>query len=210
MAFIVAISSSSSSSSLSILCEAFEATPILQHRKNGAIGSGGSNSIHRHHHQFGGERISQQQEQQQARGIISFTVLPMQWHRKSNVEFDDNVNNRNGGLDAIASKIGHYAALSLTAMSLIFTTLPGQEANTMAWADTTTKATESTLVQTTSSSETTELSSSVIDEVWNLINKYYIDKTFNGQVRYEEQERDRTRIERKETNEKQVSSMQYF
>lgn len=53
--------------------------------------------------------------------------------------------------------------------------------SSMAWAETetttTTAAKESTLLESSAISK----ESSVIEEVWNLINKYYIERSFNGQ-----------------------------
>jgi hypothetical protein len=48
-----------------------------------------------------------------------------------------------------------------------------------AWAAEAPTATESTLLQP--STKQNELT--VVEEVWNLVNKYYIDRNFNGQVR---------------------------
>mmetsp|Transcript_14062 Transcript_14062/g.34041 ORF Transcript_14062/g.34041 Transcript_14062/m.34041 type:complete len:534 (+) Transcript_14062:70-1671(+) len=81
---------------------------------------------------------------------------------------------RDGPAVAFASMVIFFAAASPSSV------IPNM--SSMAWAETetttTTATTESKLLE---SSPITKESTSVIEEVWNLINKYYIERSFNGQ-----------------------------
>jgi hypothetical protein len=48
----------------------------------------------------------------------------------------------------------------------------------IAWAEESAAPTESSIVQSTAK----QADFTVVEEVWTLIKKYYIDKTYNGQV----------------------------
>ena len=71
--------------------------------------------------------------------------------------------------------IGYYLAVGMASLAFLLSPVPSVD---RVWADEVT-TTESTLLQP---SPTQTMSTSVVEEVWNLINKYYIDRTFNSQV----------------------------
>lgn len=77
------------------------------------------------------------------------------------------------------SAISNYSTLAFAAIALIFSPLPSSPAS-VAWADEAgvSATTQSTVFQSSPKQE----SVAVVEEVWNLINKYFIDRTFNGQV----------------------------
>ena len=71
--------------------------------------------------------------------------------------------------------VGYYSTIVLVSLAFLFSPIVKPYANAQAIEPTQ----ESTLLQ---SSPTPTGSTSIVEEVWNLINKYYIDQTFNGQV----------------------------
>lgn len=79
-------------------------------------------------------------------------------------------------INPLSQKIREVSTLVFASMVLLFS--PMMEPSSVAWAADSSSQQESLLLQTS----TKENEASVIDEVWNLVNKYYIDRSFNGQV----------------------------
>ena len=75
-------------------------------------------------------------------------------------------------------RLGYYSTMIFTTATILFSP-PVFEQDVSFVARAETSATESVLVQLSPKQNAV----SVVDEVWNLINKYYIDPTFHGQVR---------------------------
>ena len=72
---------------------------------------------------------------------------------------------------------------STVALAAIVVTLScAQGSASIAWADESPATAQSTLLQPTNK----QTAQTVVEEVWNLIQKYYIDRNFNGQVRMKE------------------------
>lgn len=70
-----------------------------------------------------------------------------------------------------------FSLASLASVALVFGAYSGP--HSLAWAeDTSASTSQSTLLQ----SNTQQKDPSVVDEVWTLVDKYFIDRTFNGQV----------------------------
>jgi hypothetical protein len=88
----------------------------------------------------------------------------------------------------LATAIRYHSTVLVACMALLFSTMIVEPASFVAWAGETTTTTsptsssqsQSTVVQA-SSPKQAELS--VLDEVWTKINNYYIDRSFNGQVK---------------------------
>lgn len=79
------------------------------------------------------------------------------------------------------STIRYYSTIALAAATVLVSSFGADDSSSLsAWAAEAPKAMESTLLQpgTTQKKDLT-----VVDEVGNLIQKYYIDRSFNGQVR---------------------------
>jgi hypothetical protein len=99
----------------------------------------------------------------------------------------DHVDNDNASVDdtnirhtnSPTRTLAYYSTLLFTTATLMLAPLNPNDS--MAWAATSVApATESsTLLQT---SPVVKQKESVVEETWNLVNKYYIDRTFNGQV----------------------------
>jgi C-terminal peptidase prc len=81
-------------------------------------------------------------------------------------------------INPISRAIRDASAMAFVSMVLLFS--PLAEPSSIAWADESAAPEESLLLQTSVKQE----EASIIDEVWNLANKYFIDRTFNGQVTY--------------------------
>jgi hypothetical protein len=93
---------------------------------------------------------------------------------------NDSVGDTNTRHNSLTQTLAYYSTLLFTTATLMLAPLNPNDS--MAWAATTSvdPATEqSTLLQT---SPLVKQKESVVEEAWNLINKYFIDRTFNDQV----------------------------
>lgn len=106
---------------------------------------------------------------------------PLASHRRQ-TEFESNNDSKQTGecSNPLSSMIGYYSTLVFASMALLFSTLAPAS---IAWADEAAApaTTQSTLLQ----SSPKQNSISVVEEVWNLINKYSMDRSFNGQVGFD-------------------------
>jgi hypothetical protein len=83
----------------------------------------------------------------------------------------------------LATAIRYHSTVLVACMALLFSTIV--EPASIAWAgETTTSATsQSTVVPVLVQASPKQAELSVLDEVWTKINNYYIDRSFNGQVK---------------------------
>jgi hypothetical protein len=113
-------------------------------------------------------------------GISSSQPLLSRLHgAHGNVETDSDGNTNTLHNSRLTQTLAYYSTLLFTTATLMLAPLNPNDS--MAWAATSVApATEqSTLLQT---SPVVKQKESVVEEVWNLVNKYFIDRTFNGQV----------------------------
>jgi carboxyl-terminal processing protease len=78
-------------------------------------------------------------------------------------------------IDPLSRAVRDVSTVMFASMIFLFSSI-AQPAS-IVWADEGTTPQESTIVQAPTKSN----EASVTDEVWNLVNKYFIDRTFNGQ-----------------------------
>jgi hypothetical protein len=84
-------------------------------------------------------------------------------------------------IDSFSAAVRYYSTLAFASVALLLSTTLFEPAS-IAWADEG-AASGTTAQRTLLQASPKKAEITVVDEVWNLINKYYIDRTFNGQVR---------------------------
>jgi hypothetical protein len=128
--------------------------------------------------------LRQRRHQQWSSSRRPSRVMVSLWSRPE-VDFLEPSDTQKSGNSIIpplfAAAIRYHSTVLVASMALLFSTIV--EPASIAWAgETTTSATsQSTVVPVQASPKQAELS--VLDEVWTKINNYYIDRSFNGQVK---------------------------
>jgi hypothetical protein len=107
----------------------------------------------------------------------SSCILRLESSRRDDGDYCTNTNTKEMRSNPLPKMVGHWLTMILACLTIASSTVMGTPFVASA-AEGTMASAESSLLQSTPKNADTN----VVNEVWALINKYYINQSFNGQV----------------------------